>query len=130
MSDDADEILALERAALERWGAGDPDGFLELSDPEVTYFDPFIERRLDGLAGLAALYNELRGKVHIDSFEMVNPMVQFAGGSAVLTFQFVSRGGEGTLRWNTTEVYHRTAAEWRIIHTHWAFAQPRLASGS
>jgi hypothetical protein len=130
MSDDADAILAMECAALERWGAGDPDGFLELSDPEVTYFDPLIERRLDGLAGLAALYNELRGKVHIDSFELVSPAVQFAGGAAVLTFQFVSRGAEGSMRWNTTEVYRRTAAGWRIIHTHWAFTQPRLASGS
>ena len=42
------EIIALERAALDRWGAGDPSGYLEISAPDVTYFDPFLERRLDG----------------------------------------------------------------------------------
>jgi hypothetical protein len=121
-------FVALERAALDRWGRGDPDGFLELSDPGVTYFDPFVERRLDGRAGLTELYNQLRGQIHIDEWQMVNPFVQRRGEIAVLTFQFVSRGGEGTMRWNTTEVYRETAAGWRIIHTHWAFTQPRLAT--
>jgi len=37
------ELLALETAAVDRWGAGDPDGFLELSDDDVTYFDPWQE---------------------------------------------------------------------------------------
>lgn len=35
----ADEVIALERAALDRWGKGDPKGFLEIYAPEVTYFD-------------------------------------------------------------------------------------------
>ena len=42
-------ILTLERVALERWGQGDPDGFLEISAPDVSYFDPFTESRLDGI---------------------------------------------------------------------------------
>ena len=42
-------IIAMEEAALDRWGKGDPSGFLEISAPDVVYFDPFIEHRLDGL---------------------------------------------------------------------------------
>ena len=34
-----DQIIATERAALDRWGRGDPQGFLEIMAPEVTYFD-------------------------------------------------------------------------------------------
>lgn len=34
-------IIGLEKAALTRWGKGDPDGFLEISAPDVVYFDPF-----------------------------------------------------------------------------------------
>ena len=34
-------IIELERAALDRWGRGDPSGFLEISAPEVVYFDPY-----------------------------------------------------------------------------------------
>jgi uncharacterized protein (DUF111 family) len=48
-------------------------------------------------------------------------------GRAVLTFNFVSHGTEGDMRWNTTEVYQRRAGEWRIIHTHWSLTQPKLA---
>jgi len=31
------------------------------------------------------------------------------------------------MHWNATEVYQRGESGWRIIHTHWAFHQPRLA---
>ncbi len=39
---DATEILALEKAAMNRWRQGDPDGFLALAVPQVTYFDPIL----------------------------------------------------------------------------------------
>jgi len=118
--DAVEEIIQLERKALERWGKGDPDGFLEVSAPDVTYFDPFVERRLDGIDALRKLYDDLRGKIAIDSSEMVTPSVQLCGSMAVLTYQFISRGSEGTMKWNTTEVYRRDPQGWRIVHTHWA----------
>ena len=120
-------ILALERAALDRWGRGDPDGFLEISDPDVAYFDPFQSRRIDGLEALRQLYEELRGKIRIDTDEIIDPRVQVHNDVAVLTFQFISRGSD-ELHWNSTEVYRQTQAGWRIIHSHWAFTQPKVAS--
>jgi ketosteroid isomerase-like protein len=123
----ADEIIAMERAALERWGRGDPGGFLEIMAPDVSYFDPFTERRLDGIDAMRHLYEQFRGKIHIDRFEVIEPRVQDLGEVAVLTFRFESHGSEGWMQWNTTEVYRATASGWRIIHTHWAFYQPRLA---
>ncbi|MDX2150637.1 MAG: nuclear transport factor 2 family protein [Bryobacteraceae bacterium] len=114
-----EEIIGLETRALERWGNGDPDGFLELCDPEVTYFDPFSKGRLD-LDALRALYESIRGQVRIDSFQLVEPRVQVHGDLAILTFRFVSRGSEGSLNWHTTEVYRRCGACWRILHTHWS----------
>jgi ketosteroid isomerase-like protein len=120
-------IVALERAALERWGRGDPDGFLEISSEDVSYFDPFTDRRLDGLSALRALYDQIRGQVHIDRFEIIEPRVQAVGDVAVLTFRFDSFGSEGSMRWNTTEVYRRGPDGWKIIHTHWAFHRPKLA---
>jgi ketosteroid isomerase-like protein len=123
----AETIMGLERGALERWGRGDPEGFLEISAPDLSYFDPFIERRLDGLAALRSMYEQIRGKIHIDRFEIIEPRVQVAGDVAVLTFRFKSYGGAGSIDWNTTEVYQRDQAGWRIIHTHWAPHQPRPA---
>jgi len=86
----AADIIALERAALDRWSRGDPTGFLEISAPDVVYFDPLLDLRLDGRDALAAHYEPFRGKIHISRYEMDNTKVQFAGDAAVLTFNFVS----------------------------------------
>ncbi len=125
----ADEIIALEAAALDRWCAGDPDVFLALSAETVTYFDPFRDSRLDGHAALTALYDGLRGQIDAPRHEMIDPQVQMAGDAAVLTFQFVSwNGSESTrLAWNCSEVYRRDPKGWRIIHTHWSFTGAGLA---
>ena len=127
MSDEeriAATILALERASLDRWGKGDPSGFLEISAPDVVYFDPFQERRIDGLDALTRLYESIRGQVRIDRYELINPKVQLCGDAAVLTFNYVSYTGEKQNRWNCTEVYRRMDGAWRIIQTHWSFTQP------
>src|SRR5512142_2339466 len=117
----AQKIIAIERAALDRWSKGDVDGFLEISAPDVVYFDPGTARRLNGIADLRALYDQFRGKIRIDHYELVDPKVQIDGNIAVLTFNFVSRGSEGEMRWNTTEIYRRDGSNWRIMHTHWSF---------
>lgn len=122
LEDVKDVVLALERAALDRWGKGDPGGYLEISAPDVTYFDPFVEHRLDGLAALKTWYEPIRGKIRIDRDEIVDPRVQVIGDVAILTIQFVSHGSEGAKRWNCTEVYQRSGGEWKIVHTHWSFA--------
>ncbi len=70
------------------------------------------------------MYDQIRGKIHIDRFEIIEPRVQVAGDVAVLTFRFKSYGGAGSIDWNTNEVYQRDQAGWRIIHTHWAPHQP------
>lgn len=86
----AEKIIALERDALEKWGNGDPSGFLELSAPDVVYFDPMMEKRLDGHEALTKLYESVRGKIKVDSIQMPNPKVQAGKDMAVLTFNLVS----------------------------------------
>jgi hypothetical protein len=113
-------IIAMERAALDRWGKGDPSGFLEISDPGVVYFDPFVERRLDGLEALTSWYEGIRGQVRFDRHELLNPKVQVLGEAAVLTFNFVSWTDSKPDPWNCTEVYRLTEAGWRIVQTHWS----------
>jgi ketosteroid isomerase-like protein len=124
---DAQEILAIERGAFERWAKGDLDGFLDASDPDVNYFDPFVEARLDGLPALRALYAPIQGKFRVDRWEMVNPRVVVSGDMGVLTFNFVDQMEGRTARWNTTEVYRRKNGQWKIVHTHWAQTKPQLA---
>jgi len=114
----------MERQALDRWAQGDPSGFLEISGDDVVYFDPFLEKRLSGIAAMTEYYESIRGQIHIDRYEIVDPKVQVCGDTAVLTFNFVSFGGETEQRWNCTEVYCLGSGGWRIIQTHWSFACP------
>lgn len=117
------ELIAMERAALDRWGAGDPSGYLEISAPDVTYFDPFLERRVDGLEALARRYEPLRGTIHIDRYDMISPRVQVYGDAAVLTFNLVSHSGGIEMHWNCTEVYAKMREGWRIVQTHWSITR-------
>ena len=114
-------IISMEKAALERWGKGDPSGFLEICAPDVVYFDPYRERRVDGLQALTALYQTFWGQIHIDRFELLNPLVQVCGDMAVLTFNYVSYTGDERSAWNCTEVYRRGEGQWRIVQTHWSY---------
>ena len=116
-------ILAMEHAALDRWGRGDPSGFLEISAPDVVYFDPVQEVRVDGLPALTELYESFRGQVQLQSYELLNPKVHLLGEvGAVLTFNYRSLSKSGNItRWNCTEVYRRKGEDWEIIQTHWSF---------
>jgi ketosteroid isomerase-like protein len=125
---DAQAILAVERAAFERWAKGDVYGFLEASDGDVSYFDPFLDARLDGLAALQVLYDRAQGKIHVDRWEMGDPRVVVSGDMGVLTFNFASYIGDRIARWNTTEVYHRKNGQWKIVHTHWSLTKPQLVN--
>jgi ketosteroid isomerase-like protein len=86
-------IIAMECAALDRWGKGDPSGFLEICTSDVVYFDPNLERRIDGRDALSEYYEGIRGKVSFERYELLNPLVQRVGDAAVITFNYVSYGG-------------------------------------
>jgi ketosteroid isomerase-like protein len=127
-----EKIIALERTALDRWGNGDPKGYLELYAVEVTYFDPSREKRVDGLEAMTQLLNPITGKVKIDRTEMLNPKVQRYGDIATLSYNLVNYrkqpdGAERVLnKWNNTEVFRKIDGAWKIIHSHWSFTIPVL----
>ena len=131
-----EKIIAMERGALDRWGKGDPQGYLEIMAPEVTYFDPFQERRVDGLEAMKALLAPLTGKIKIDRYEMINPKVQRNGDIAVLTFNLTDQAtppgatAPVTFRWNSTEIYRRIGGNWKIVHSHWSYTKPELKANT
>ncbi|MEN6453654.1 MAG: nuclear transport factor 2 family protein [Prolixibacteraceae bacterium] len=123
----SEKIIALEKAALERWMNGDVYGYLELYADDVTYFDPMLEKRLDGLNELTKLYEPWQGKIKASNYEVIAPEVQADKSMAVLTFNLVSSVGETTYKWNCTEVYRKEkGGEWKIIHSHWSSTKPEL----
>jgi ketosteroid isomerase-like protein len=133
----AAHLISLERSALDRWIRADPDGYLSLYASDTTYFDPFRVTRVDGLDALTAQLAAMRGVTlpfREPRYDMLNPVVQQEGDTAVLTFNLVNYGKpagsdeEAVLaRWNATEVYRQVDGAWRIIHTHWSFTHPPWA---
>ena len=133
----ADQIISLERQALNRWIHGDPQGYLDLYSPEITYFDPFREKRVDGLQAMQAMLEPLKNAkspIRDPGFEMIDPKIQQHGEIVLLTFNLVNYGKPPTRdtesilsRWNSTEVYSRVSGRWRIIHSHWSFTKPEPA---
>lgn len=101
----SETIIALEREAMNAWHDGNPSPFLELYSKDFTYFDPGQEVRLDGWDKIKELYESLRGKVKMDRFEMINPVVQTTDTMAVLTYNLDSYSGETLWKENCTEVY-------------------------
>jgi uncharacterized protein (TIGR02246 family) len=134
-----DELVALERAALDRWITLDPDGYLDLFAPDVTYFDPTTERRIAGLTAMQtrlAPMKTMKAPFSDPRYEMIEPRVQRHGDVALLTFNLINYekladGAESELaRWNSTEAYARVEGRWRIIHSHWSYIQPQVKAPS
>ena len=128
-------IIALERSALDRWCKGDPQGYLETYGPDVTYFAPSEENRIDGLPAMKNLLGPITGKIRIDRYEMINPRVQRRGDVAVLSYRIVNHltrpnGQSVTARWNSTAVYERAGGRWRIFHSHFSYTKPELRQQS
>jgi ketosteroid isomerase-like protein len=133
------ELVAMERAALDRWNKGDPNGYLEIMSPNVTYYDPTREKRVDGLAAVKEYVipamERIRPaveKIRVDHYEMINPQVQRVGDVAILTFNLINilkqadSEKELSVRWNSTEVYRLIDGKWKIIHSHWSYTKPEL----
>ena len=121
-------IIALETAALEAWHDGNPTPYLDLYSKDFTYFDPVQERRLDGWDKIKELYESMRGKVKMNKFEIINPIVQKIDSMAVLTYNLHSYSGETLWKENCTEVYRlEENNKWKIIHSHWLLTKPLIA---
>jgi ketosteroid isomerase-like protein len=128
----AETIIALERSAMDRWGKGDPQGFVEIFADEVTYFDPSTERRVDGIEAMRKLFAPITGLVKLSRYEILNPDVYRRGELAVLSYNLVTYGqrpdgAQQVARWNVSEAYAQLGGKWKIVHSHFSLTQPQPA---
>lgn len=125
-------ILNLEKAAMERWRNGDPIGFVETSAPDICYVDPGLAQPILGLDAYRAAMKQIVGKIHYERSEFIAPKIVEFGDAALLTYNYRSSTltPAGTVSsqtpWNTTEVYFKWEGEWKIVHTHWSFVHHKV----
>ena len=97
--------------------------------PDITYFDPVTEMRIDGHEAMVNYYGPWARKIQIARYEMLNPQVVVDGNMALLTYNLVnyirdSQGVESVgARWNSTTVYQHRDDIWKTIHSHWSFTR-------
>jgi ketosteroid isomerase-like protein len=116
------EVLALEKGALDRWSKGDVYGFIEIADDDISYFDPSLESRIDGIEAFTKHLEPNYRQFSIYRYEILNPRCYDQGDVCVLCFNLnnYNEQGEITSQWNSTEVYRNIDGKWKIIHSHWS----------
>lgn len=128
----AQTVIAIEKAALAKWGKGDPGGLLDVYAPDITYFDEGTQHRIDGFSAMQAYYKPLDGTIHWTSWEMIEPKVQVHGDVAVLTYRLHAEATESgkptSRRWNSTSVYVHGNDGWKMIHSHWGYTAARCGA--
>lgn len=115
-------IMARLKGALEQWYSGNPFGYSGLFADEITYFDPFMNDRLETIRQLRDHYTPMEGTVNLPRFELLDPKLQLEGEVGILTYFLKQYSEEGPVgpTWKTTEVYRRAGDDWQAIHAHWS----------
>lgn len=122
----ANEIIALEKAALDKYYKGDMSGFLNLwSKDNFTYFDANTVVRIDKYEEVADFLNKyIAGKMKADSYEFVSPRVQFGADMAVLTYQLHADTTLIEMHYNVIEIFQKVDGAWKVIHSTWDLITP------
>ncbi len=127
-----DDILSLERAAMERWRNGDPFGFVELSGEDICYVDPGLVKPILGIKEYQSYMDQAKGKIYYQGSEFIEPKVVRVGDAALLSYNYrsteLSPEGQALSQtpWNATEVYFQRQGVWKIVHTHWSFVNHHM----
>lgn len=121
------EIIALERSALDKWAQSNTGGYIDISAEDITWFDftPGAQLRIDGLEAVRNYLAPFVGQIPPHTYEMVNPKVQVYGNTAILTFHWKATMTDGNPMdgWKTTSVYNWKDGKWRQVHAHWSAVQ-------
>ena len=115
------DILAQERAGLDRWSTGDAAGYAHSATDGVTYFDDIgAFERIDGVEAWRSYLGTLEIPPH--QYEIIDPKVQVYGDTGILTLHYHGLGPNGEVlpRWKATAVYRYVGGEWRTVHAHWS----------
>lgn len=122
----ANELIGMEKAALEKWFNGDSSGYRDLwSKKSLCYFDAVCENRIDSYDEIAKLVIErVDGKLYAKHYEVRNGRVQAVKDMAVLTYQLYSETNLINVNYNCIEVFQQEEDGWHVIHSTWSIIRP------
>ena len=122
-----EEIIALERSALDKWAQSNTMGYVDISADDVTWFDfTGVEQpRVEGRDAVKKFLTPLSGQIPLHTYEIVNPKVQVYENCAILTFHWkaVTKDGNPLPVWKATSVYYWKDGKWQQVHANWSELQ-------
>jgi uncharacterized protein (TIGR02246 family) len=122
-----EQIIALERSALDKWSQGNTLGYADIFADDATLFDftPGAQLRIEGLEAVRNYLAPLGQQTPLHTYELVNPKVQVYGNIAILTLHWsaTTTDGKPLPKWKATAVYHWKDGKWRVVHAHWSAVQ-------
>ncbi|RIY31204.1 hypothetical protein CKF54_07240 [Psittacicella hinzii] len=121
-----DHIIKLEKDALDLWFKGDTSGYREIwSQKSFSYYDANTTERIDTYEDICKFLDSVHGKLFADSYDFVDPRVQFGQDIAILTYQLFSKTNLINMQYNVIEIFQKEEDDWKVIHSTWAFIRPR-----
>ena len=120
------EIITLEKDALNKWFKGDTSGYLNLwSQKNFTYFDSFMDHCVDTYEEIKKfVLGNVEGKLFADTYNFKDPRVQVNSDTAILTYQLFAETSLNDMRYNCIEIYQREGDDWKVVHSTWSIIRP------
>ncbi|MFC0322673.1 nuclear transport factor 2 family protein [Gallibacterium melopsittaci] len=122
----AEHLIALEREALDLWFQGQTSGYRKLwSQKNFSYCDGAQLHRIDEHGQICEFLDTIEGKLFADSYEFVNPRIQFGQDMALLTYELYADTTLIDMKYNCIELFQKEEdGVWRVIHSTWSFIRP------
>ena len=123
------ELLQLTRRLLESIARRDWAAYTELTDPDLTCFEPEAAGQLVEGLEFHRFYFQLGGGRDAQNTTLAAPRVRVLGDAAVVAYvRLVQRvGPEGaavTAAFEETRVWQRRGGTWKQVHFHRSAARP------
>lgn len=120
------EIIALEKGALNKWFKGDTSGYLNIwSKNNFSYFDGAVKKRIDSYEDIKNIVlKNVEGKLFADDYKFEYPRVQSVENMATLTYQLHADTSLIDMHYNCIEVYKKEENAWKVVHSTWSFIRP------
>ena len=125
-NEQTNEIITLEKNALNKWFKGDTSGYLNLwSQKNFTYFDSFMNHRVDTYTEIKKfVLGNVEGKLFADTYDFRDSRVQLNSDTAILTYQLFAETSLNDMRYNCIEIYQREGDDWKVVHSTWSIIRP------
>jgi len=121
------QVISLEKEALEAWSSGNPSGYAVHAHQELIYFDNLgAQNFLEGEEQIKPYAEAAFAELTAHTYKMVGLKAKQYGDTVILGFQYhpTMLDGSPSMNWAATVVYSLIEDSWKMVHTSWTMLMP------